>query len=121
MLSGFSRSIMGYGAFTSDNAFKQKTADTLFSLCDYFQSKYESKGDEFFAEANDDSLTLSMKGNQFLLSRQLPGHQIWVSSPVSGSLKFDYDNERNDWFDHKIKDRSLKVCLTEELQTAFGC
>lgn len=121
MLSGISRSLMGYGAFKSDSAFKQNVADTMFSLCDYFQSKYESRGDDFFAEANEDNLTLSMKGNQFLLSRQLPGHQIWVSSPVSGSLKFDYDNERKDWFDHKITDRSLKVCLTEETQKAFGC
>ncbi|EAX98004.1 frataxin, putative [Trichomonas vaginalis G3] len=121
MLSGFSRSLMGYSAFKSDSAFKQKTADTLYSLCDFFQAKYENKGDDFFAEATDNYLNISMKGSQFLLSRQLPGHQIWVSSPVSGSLKFDYDNERNDWFDHKVKDRSLKVCLTEELQTAFGC
>ena len=113
-LSIFSRFFTcGYQAFQNDADFKAKTADALYDIADKLSQKYESKGDDFIVTAQDDQVNVSMPHNTMLLSRQMPSRQIWVSSPISGSLKFDYDNEKDKWYDHKSKQEFSSRILTE--------
>ena len=116
----FSRFLRGFGAFRNDAAFKEQCADTLYELGDFFASKYDKKGDEFNLDVTDDYLKMGYNGHEFLVSRQMPGHQIWVSSPRSGSLKFDWDSEEKNWFDHKKATLDIKSCLDSETSLVFG-
>ena len=82
------RSLRGFNAFKNDSDFKEKVADIFYDLADQFSAKYESMGDSFLVDAQDESLALTAKQKQILLSRQTPSHQIWVATPLSGSLPF---------------------------------
>lgn len=105
----------GYKAFKSDEEFKGKASEIFYELADSFGIKYEPLGDDFLVDAQDDSLKLSTDKSEVLLSRQTPGRQIWVSTPVSGSLKFDYDTDEAKWFDTKEVHVDLKKKIEEEV------
>jgi frataxin len=63
------------------------------------------------------SITLP-SGQQFLVNRHGPSKQIWLSSPLSGGLHFDYDEEDQAWV---LKDgRRLDTLLKAEVQTLLG-
>ncbi len=54
-------------------------------------------------------------GKQFVINRQIPTRQIWLSSPLSGGLRFDYDEEEKSW---KLPDgRRLDTLLKADLET----
>ncbi|WFD28551.1 ferroxidase [Malassezia nana] len=56
----------------------------------------------------------------YVLNKQPPTKQIWLSSPSSGPKRFDYDGAQQRWF--TIKDDNLfylDELLTEELSAVF--
>ena len=114
----FLRFVKGYNAFKTDNDFKEKAAEMLYSLADHFSAKYESLGDDFIVDCQDDAMKLTMKRMQLLASRQTPSHQIWVAAPVSGSLKFDFDSDSNTWFEHR-DETELQQCLEKEVEAVL--
>lgn len=61
-------------------------------------------------------LTIELpSGKQFVLNRQIPTRQIWLSSPLSGGLRFDYDEDSMVW---KLPDgRRLDTLLKADLET----
>jgi frataxin len=52
-------------------------------------------------------------GKQFVINRQIPTKQIWFSSPISGGLRFDYNEEQQQWQlpDSRRLDTQLKADL----------
>ena len=116
----FSRHLIGFNAFKSDEEFKTKAANALFKLCDILTDKFQEKGPDVIIDATDDSLSISMCSGSFLLNRQIPSRQIWMASPVSGSLKFDFDDEKSDWVEHNHKDKTLDNILIDEVEDVFG-
>lgn len=116
----FSRHLIGFRAFKSDEEFKTKAANTLFNLCDKLTDKFQEKSPDFIIDATDDSLSISMYSESFLLNRQVPSRQIWMASPISGSVKFDFDNERDVWVEHNHKDKTIDIILTKEVEDIFG-
>lgn len=116
-LSNFKRCYpRGMKAFNNDESFKSKVADTFYDLADFFSSKYEKLGDSFIIDAQDDSLTFHTIKHDILCSRQTPNRQIWVSSPASGSLKFDFDSDIGKWFDTKDDKLELSQSLIDEVE-----
>lgn len=109
--------VRGFQAFPNEAVYKAKVADAFYSLADYFSEKYESKGDDFVVTAQDDTLNLHTPKHDFLFNRQTPSRQIWVSSPLSGSLKFDYDNVADKWYDHKRPELEMKGVLSKEVES----
>lgn len=105
----------GIKAFSNDTNFKSKVADTFYDLADFFSSKYEKLGDSFIIDAQDDSLIFHTTKHDILCSRQAPNRQIWVSSPASGSLKFEYDSDLGKWFDTKDDKLDLSQSLIDEV------
>jgi frataxin len=60
-------------------------------------------------------LTISVEGKgTYVLNKQPPNKQIWLSSPISGPKRFDLDQDSGDWVYAREK-RSLKSLLEEEL------
>jgi frataxin len=82
------------------------------------------------AEALDEDGTLEVEllngiliielpsGKQFVVNKHGPSQQIWLSSPLSGGLHFDYDNDNQAWV---IKDGTrLDTLLKAEVETLLG-
>lgn len=70
------------------------------------------------AEYEAGVLTIQLDGGQvYVVSKHAPSKQLWLSSPISGGLHFDYDTA-NRW---TLKDgRELSALLASELHTQAG-
>ena len=66
-------------------------------------------------ELADGILTVTLQnGKQFLINRHKPSQQLWLSSPLSGGLHFDYDETEKAWV---LEDgRRLDTLLKAELE-----
>ncbi len=66
-------------------------------------------------EQSSGMLTIDLpSGKQFVINRQIPTQQIWLSSPLSGGLRFDYDEDEKIWV---LKDgRRLDTLLKADLE-----
>jgi frataxin len=98
----------------SDTAFAALSNATLNRLADTIEAADEDGVLE--VELLGGILTLTLpSGQQFLLNRHGPSKQIWLSSPLSGGLHFDYDEDAQDWC---LSDgRRLDTLLKAELET----
>ncbi len=57
-------------------------------------------------------------GRQFVVSKHGPSRQIWLSSPLSGGLHFDYDETVQAW---ALADgRRLDTLLRAEVETLLA-
>lgn len=64
------------------------------------------------------TLKLGDKGT-YVVNKQPPNKQLWLSSPTSGPKRYDFDSEHQVWFygrDH----HSLKYLLDTEITKAIG-
>ncbi|GAU98535.1 hypothetical protein RvY_09668-1 [Ramazzottius varieornatus] len=80
----------------SDNEYHEKADRTLGSLSAFF----EDIGDNFRENPDYDVmyasgvLTVSLlPGYTIVMNKQSPNHQIWLSSPISGPKRYDFENE----------------------------
>jgi frataxin-like iron-binding protein CyaY len=109
------RVITGFAAFKNDGEFKTKAAEVFYAIGDLLAGDYESRVADFAVDAQDDSLSVVAGGKQFLLSRQGPARQIWLSSPRHGSVKFDFDTDLGKWVDHKRPTVELQAFVQEDV------
>lgn len=55
----------------------------------------------------------------FVLNKQAPNLQMWLSSPVSGPLRYDYVSEKAAW--HNTRDQhELLALLASDFETLVG-
>ncbi|GAA6009707.1 hypothetical protein JCM10207_004163 [Rhodosporidiobolus poonsookiae] len=64
------------------------------------------------------TIKLGDKGT-YVINKQPPNKQIWLSSPLSGPKRYDYDAEHKVWFYHRDGDL-LHDLLNRELRAALG-
>ncbi len=57
----------------------------------------------------------SSTGRQWVISKHAPSRQLWLSSPLSGGLHFDYDG-KGKWL--LAGGRPLREVLAQELKSA---
>jgi frataxin len=59
-------------------------------------------------------LNIRFKSNQsYVLNIQRPNLQIWLSSPISGPQRFEYDQDKDIWFNIRNSKNLLNI-LNEE-------
>ncbi|XP_059609583.1 frataxin homolog, mitochondrial [Phlebotomus argentipes] len=98
-------------------------SDTLEGLCEYFEQLVEStshlkSGDVFYS---DGVLTVKLgdKYGTYVINRQSPNRQIWLSSPTSGPKRYDFvsggKNKDGKWI-YKHDGRSLHELLQKEIR-----
>lgn len=58
-------------------------------------------------------------GGQYVINKHAPSRQIWLSSPRSGALHFDYDEATERWRSTR-EGQDLLTLLAEELAAATG-
>ncbi|KAH9982248.1 hypothetical protein BGW80DRAFT_13598 [Lactifluus volemus] len=64
------------------------------------------------------TLDLGQRGT-YVINKQPPNKQIWLSSPVSGPKRFNFDVGTRQWVDSR-SGQSLHTLLNEELNASLG-
>jgi frataxin len=65
----------------------------------------------------DGVLNISFKNSRnYVLNIQRPNLQIWLSSPISGPQRFEFDADKNAWLNIRNKKPLLEI-LEEEINT----
>ena len=101
----------------SDTAFAALADATLNRLADHLESSDVDGVLE--VELMSGMLTITLaSGRQFVINKHGPSKQIWLSSPLSGGLHFDYDEGVQGW---ALADgRRLDTLLQAEMETLLA-
>ncbi|KAL9285550.1 Frataxin [Arabidopsis thaliana] len=76
--------------------------------------------DGFDIDYGNEVLTLKLGSlGTYVLNKQTPNRQIWMSSPVSGPSRFDWDRDANAWI-YRRTEAKLHKLLEEELANLCG-
>ncbi|KAF9291091.1 Mitochondrial chaperone Frataxin [Mortierella alpina] len=99
---------------------------TISDACmDRMVEYFEDLGDEheipgYDVEFQSGVMTLKLgDSGTYVVNKQPPNKQLWLSSPTSGPKRYDYDTKHKTWFygrDH----HSLKYLLDTEITKAIG-
>lgn len=76
------------------------TMDTLTENLEALGDEIELEGMDVEYSSGVLTLKLGDKGT-FVINKQPPNKQIWLSSPLSGPKRFDYDTGSKVWFYHR--------------------
>ena len=87
-------------AANDENVKFHKLADELLgNLQDAVEAWGEDYDVEDFDFSHEDGVVTIQMGRHgtYVLNKQAPNRQIWMSSPVSGPLRYDYDEGKKSW------------------------
>lgn len=104
---------------TLDESRFHHIADAL--LLDVIDKVDDELGDDLDADLQGGILTIHVSdGGQFILNKNAPLRQLWLSSPVSGAAHFDYDEAAGIWLSTRDRSLSLLDMLGRELALKTG-
>ncbi|WP_249548622.1 frataxin family protein [Anaplasma phagocytophilum] len=89
--------------------------DSLMSLVEEMSL---SAGSSLSCDSNGDVIEISDGDSDYLISWHAPTQQIWVASPVSGSVRFVYDADQGLWCDQG-SGRELFTLVRQEICEIF--
>uniref|UniRef100_A0A803PNZ8 ferroxidase n=1 Tax=Cannabis sativa TaxID=3483 RepID=A0A803PNZ8_CANSA len=110
-----------YRSVLQEDEFHRLADSTIHDL----QEKLEEYGDGVQVEGFDidygnDVLTLKLGDlGTYVLNKQTPNRQIWLSSPISGPSRFDWDHDAHAWVYRRNKANLVDV-LERELEQLCG-
>lgn len=96
--------------------FRAITNATMMHINDQLEQAFDQGDlDELDFDEGAGILTIITPDDKtFVLSRHEPSRQLWLASPISGGLHFDYSQESQEW---QLPDgRKLKQLLAEDLK-----
>ncbi|KZW01933.1 Frataxin [Exidia glandulosa HHB12029] len=74
---------------------------------------------DYEVEYSSGVLTLKLgEHGTYVINKQPPNKQIWLSSPLSGPKRYDYDQQQNVWF-YARDGQTLDALLYDELSKAL--
>lgn len=80
----------------------------------------EEASSEYEVDYSSGVLTLKLgQHGTYVINKQPPNKQIWLSSPTSGPKRYDYVPERDQWV-YLREGRTLGQLLNEELSKIFN-
>ena len=101
------------------SGFESASDETLESLCEHLEELLESDPNMADADVTLASGVLTVKLPQphgtFVINKQTPNQQIWLSSPQSGPARFDLKDSKR-WI-YKHTNESLHALLNKEIGT----
>ncbi|KAL6135317.1 hypothetical protein ACLB2K_067545 [Fragaria x ananassa] len=104
-----------YSSLLQEDEFHKLADSTIHDL----QEKFEEYGDSvqvdgFDIDYGNEVLTLKLGDlGTYVLNKQTPNRQIWLSSPVSGPFRFDWDRDAEAWIYRRTKVKLLTLLETE--------
>ncbi|GAA5872020.1 hypothetical protein JCM8547_006216 [Rhodosporidiobolus lusitaniae] len=111
----------------SDREYQDAAEATMDHLTEYLEEKLE----ELDIEGSDVEYSTSTCGKSgvltvklgekgtYVINKQPPNKQIWLSSPISGPKRYDYDTKHRVWFYHR-DGGVMHDLLTRELRELLG-
>ncbi|XP_067639893.1 frataxin homolog, mitochondrial [Eurosta solidaginis] len=108
------------GSTIDSNTYERVCSETLDALCDYFEELTENDKTLCSSDVTygDGVLTVNLGKDHgtYVINRQTPNKQIWLSSPTSGPKRYDYVvGEPGRWI-YKHDGESLHELLQRELK-----
>lgn len=99
---------------TSLSSFQEASENALEDLSEKLEAILEDKYDDGAdVSLNNGVLTVVIDGeNTYVINKQTPNKQIWLSSPISGPMRFDLVSGK--WVE-KYTRTELRQLLSEEL------
>lgn len=94
------------------------TIDTLLESLESLVDSLEDSNYEVEYSSGVLTLTLGDKGT-YVINKQPPNKQIWLSSPLSGPKRYDYFPEQDSWY-YARDGSSIGGLLEEELSKALS-
>ncbi|KAH9996561.1 hypothetical protein BJV77DRAFT_1065782 [Russula vinacea] len=117
---------MPFSVFPTNSSLQQSVYDTLADaameeLLDKLQDTLDSHGDSSLeVEYNSGVITLDLgQHGTYVINKQPPNKQIWLSSPVSGPKRFNFDSATRQWVDCRSGEL-LETLLNGELSASLG-
>ncbi|KAF3782293.1 Frataxin [Nymphaea thermarum] len=110
-----------YSSLLQEDEFHKLADATIHAL----QEKLEEYGDGcqidgFDVDYGNEVLTLKLGSlGTYVINKQTPNRQIWLSSPVSGPSRFDWDQGSHAWIYRRTK-ANLSSLLENELAELCG-
>ncbi|XP_061372526.1 frataxin, mitochondrial [Gastrolobium bilobum] len=104
-----------YRSLLQEDEFHRLADSTIHSL----QEKLEDYGDSveidgFDIDYANDVLTVKLGDlGTYVLNKQTPNRQLWLSSPVSGPSRFDWDQDTKTWIYRRNKTKLYKILEVE--------
>nr|XP_023019183.1 frataxin homolog, mitochondrial [Leptinotarsa decemlineata] len=105
-----------------EHSFEKACDETLESLTEFFEELVESRKELENADISYSSGVLNVnlgKYGTYVINRQSPNKQIWLSSPTSGPKRYDYIAEGSCWI-YKYDKRTLHQLLEDEISIILG-
>ncbi|XP_071703469.1 frataxin, mitochondrial-like [Rutidosis leptorrhynchoides] len=110
-----------YSALIQEDEFHELADATMYNLLE----KIEEYGDAvdidgFDIDYGNQVLTVKFGDlGTYVLNKQTPNRQIWMSSPVSGPSRFDWDQSTKAWIYRRTKAKLLET-LENEIKQLCG-
>jgi len=94
---------------------------TMDALLENLEVLVDNLGEPTFeVEYHSGVLTLELGSHgTYVINKQPPNKQIWLSSPFSGPKRYDYSEELDDWI-YSRDGQALGDLLNAELSAALG-
>ncbi|EJD55515.1 Frataxin, partial [Auricularia subglabra TFB-10046 SS5] len=94
--------------------------DTMDTLLDQLEVLVDSLDNpRYEVEYSSGVLTLNLADKGvYVINKQPPNKQIWLSSPFSGPKRYDYDTQHGVWF-YSRDEQTLDDLLSQELSKAL--
>ncbi|KAJ8656712.1 iron donor protein CyaY [Lichtheimia ornata] len=98
--------------------------DVSDTTLDHLDEYLENLGDEldldgFDVEYAQGVMTIKLGAHgTYVINKQPPNQQIWLSSPKSGPKRYDWDGEKKKWF-YQRDNHTLDELLNTELSEVF--
>ncbi|KAA8895308.1 hypothetical protein FN846DRAFT_785235 [Sphaerosporella brunnea] len=85
--------------------------DALFDALD----AHAEQNPGYDVEHSSGVLSFITPTGTYVINKQPPNRQIWLSSPVSGPIQFGWDKDTNEWIDIRGSGTTLKGLIEGEL------
>lgn len=97
--------------FSDDKTFETLAENTLNYLMERID---DALGDQLDVDLDGGILTIELEdGGQYVINKQVPNREIWMSSPKSGARHFTFDEPRNCWADTRGGEDLYRVLSAE--------
>ncbi|XAR68062.1 Ferroxidase [Bertholletia excelsa] len=110
-----------YRSLLQEDEFHKIADSTIHDLLEKLEEYGDSIDiDGFDIDYGNQVLTLKLGSlGTYVLNKQTPNRQIWLSSPVSGPSRFDWDRDAQAWVYRRTKAKLLTL-LESELEKLCG-
>ncbi|KVH95945.1 frataxin, mitochondrial [Cynara cardunculus var. scolymus] len=107
-----------YSALLQEDEFHKLADATIHDLLEKMEEYGDSVDiDGFDIDYGNQVLTVKFGSfGTYVLNKQTPNRQIWMSSPVSGPSRFDWDQSAEAWIYRRTKAKLLETLETEVQQ-----